>query len=100
MERTRKPQDVTKEFIDKISNYKKNSAIRRVLEYYTTDIEYIVEDLDDNIETAEKNGDQYEADALSIVRNALNSVRIDLDLKSAEAKAQVAMFEKERDLAE
>jgi myosin heavy subunit len=94
------PQRPIEGFEAKLLNLKKNSAIRRVLEYYATDIEYIVEDLDDNIETAEKNGDQYEADALSIVRNALNSVRIDLDLKAAEAKAQVAMFEKERDLAE
>ena len=84
----------------KLLSLRKNSAIRRVLEYYAMDIENIVEDLDDRIEIAEKNDDPYEADALSIVRNALNSVRIDLDLKAAEAKAKVAMFEKERDLAE
>lgn len=84
----------------KLLSLMKNSAIRRVLEYYATDIEDIVESIDDDIETAEKNGDRYDADALSVVRNALNSVRIDLDLKAAEAKAKVAMLEKELDLAE
>lgn len=100
MEHKNESQRQIEDFEAKLLNLRRNSAIRRVLELYAANIESFVDTIDDEIEAAEKSGDQYEADALSIVRNALNSVRIDLDLKAAEAKAQVAMFEKERDLAE
>lgn len=85
---------------EQLSGYVRNSAIRRVLEYYGQTLEDMIEAIDEEIAEKDEHHESFEAEALSIVRNRLNSARIDLDLIAASAKTKAAMFEKECDLAE
>lgn len=85
---------------EQLSGYVRNSAIRRVLEYYGQTLEDMIEAIDEEIAEKDEHHEPFEAEALSIVRNRLNSARIDLDLIAASAKTKAVMFEKERDLAE
>ena len=84
---------------EQLCEYVRNCAIRRVLEYYGQRLEDIIEDLDEQIAEQDKTPTPGESEALLIVRNRLNSARIDLDLIAASAKTKAVMFEKERDLA-
>lgn len=98
MKSENKPTEATKEFEAQLSSYVSNCATRRVLEYYAATLEDMVEDIDNEIAEMDRCNANDEANALAIVRNALNSVRIDLDLKAADAKLKSVQFEKIRDL--
>lgn len=98
MKSENKPTEAAKEFEEQLSTYVRNCATRRVLEYYAATLEDMVEDIDNEIAEMDRCNADDEANALAIVRNALNSVRIDLDLKAADAKLKSVQFEKIRDL--